>query len=68
MTVCINAIAAESSELDDSHELTIAGATTLEFGPIRKTETPSSRTLAMKINSQAATRPGRSSGSVMVRI
>ena len=68
MAVWISAMAADSSELEVSHELTIAGAITLEFGPIRKIETPSSRTEAMKISSHAATRPGRSSGMVTVRI
>ena len=46
----------------------MAGAITLEFGPIRKIDTPSSRTEAMKISSHAATRPGRSNGMVTVRI
>ena len=41
---------------------------TLAFGPISKIEAPSSRTLAMKRSSQAAIRPGRSSGMVMVRM
>ena len=68
IAVWISAIAADSSELEVSQELTIAGAITLEFGPIRKIETPSSRTEAMKISSHAATRPGRSSGMVTVRI
>ena len=58
VAVWISAIAADSSELELSQELTIAGAITLEFGPIRKIETPSSRTEAMKISSHAATRPG----------
>ena len=40
IAVWISAIAADSSELEVSQELTIAGAITLEFGPIRKTETP----------------------------
>ena len=57
-----------SAELDElSHELMIDGATTLACGPTRKIETPSSRTLAMKTRSQAATMPGRSNGSVTVR-
>jgi hypothetical protein len=68
VAVWINAIAADSSELELSQELTIAGAITLEFGPMRKIETPSSRTDAMKIRSHAATKPGRSSGIVTVRI
>ena len=68
VAVWISAIAADSSELELSQELTIAGAITLEFGPIRKIETPSSRTDAMKISSHAATMPGRSSGIVTVRI
>ena len=46
--------------------ITIDGAITFEYGPIRNTDTPSSRTEAMKINSHAATRPGRNSGSVTV--
>ena len=58
VAVWISAIAADSSELELSQELTIAGAITLEFGPIRKIETPSSRTEAMKISSHAATMPG----------
>ncbi len=68
VAVWMSAMAADNSELELSQELTIAGAITLEFGPIRKIDTPSSRTEAMKISSQAATRPGRSSGMVTVRI
>ena len=44
VAVWISAIAADSSELELSQELTMAGAITFEFGPIRKIETPSSRT------------------------
>ena len=68
ITVCSKAMAADSSELALSQELTMEGAMTLECGPIRNTDTPSSRTLAMKISSQAAIRPGFSKGSVTVRI
>ena len=46
----------------------MAGVMTLAFGPISRMDAPSSRTLAMKSSSQAAIRPGRSSGMVTVRI
>ena len=60
-------MAAVSSELVENHASTIAGVITLLSGPISRIEAPSSRTLATKMSSQAASRPGRSSGAVMVR-
>src|SRR5690349_17225776 len=66
--VWIRAMAAVSSMPLLAKAPTIDGAITLAFGPIRNTETPSSRTQAMKINSQAAITPGLSRGRVIVRI
>ena len=65
--VWMRAIAAVSSELDENQASTIAGVMTLLSDPISRIEAPSSRTLATKISSQAARRPGRSSGTVIVR-
>ena len=56
--VWISAIAAVSSVPLVAKALTIDGAITLALGPIRKADTPSSRTQAMKISSHAATMPG----------
>ena len=67
-SVWISAMAAVSSALLANHDSTIAGVITLAFGPISRIEAPSSRTLATNSSSQAATRPGRSSGMVMVRM
>ena len=67
-SVWISAIAAVSSELVENHDSTIDGVITLAFGPIRRIEAPSSRTLAMNSSSHAATRPGLSSGIVTVRM
>ena len=53
VAVWISAIAADSSELELSQELTIAGVITLEFGPIRKIDTPSSRTEAIELTRYA---------------
>jgi len=47
---------------------TIDGVITLECGPIRRIEAPSSRMLATNSSSQAAIRPGQSSGTVTVRM
>src|SRR5262249_36053027 len=66
--VWINAIAAVSSELVANQASTIAGVSTLEFGPINRMDAPSSRTLAMKRSSHAAMRPGRNSGMVIRRM
>ena len=44
------------------------GVITFECGPINRMDAPSSRTLAMNSSSQAATRPGTSSGILTVRI
>src|SRR5262249_12446237 len=66
-TVWINAMAAVNSELLENQDSTIAGVSTFEVGPISRMEAPSSRTLATKINSHAARRPGRRSGTRMVR-
>ena len=68
VAVWISAIAAVSSVPLEAKAATIDGAITLAFGPIRKTDTPSSRTQAMKISSHAARMPGFSSGRVTVRI
>src|SRR4029077_7098263 len=68
VTVCNSAMAADSSELELSQELMIEGAITFALGPMRNSETPSSRTPAMKIKSQAAAIPGRSRGKVTLRI
>src|SRR5689334_6765096 len=68
LAVWISAIAAVSSVPLEAKADTIDGAITLALGPIRNTETPSSRTQAMKISSQAAITPGFRSGSVTVRI
>ena len=46
----------------------IAGDTTLDCGPIRKIDAPSSRIEAIRISSHAAASPGRSSGREIVRI
>src|SRR6266536_5301956 len=62
-----SAMAAVSSVLVENHDSTMAGVITLAFGPMSRIEAPSSRTLAMKSRSQAATRPGLSSGMVTVR-
>ena len=51
-----------------SQALMIDGAMTFALLPTRKIDTPSSRTLAMNTNSQAAMIPGRSNGRVTVRI
>src|SRR5256885_11455355 len=67
-SVCSSAIAAVSSVLVENHDSTMAGVMTLAFGPMSKMDAPSSRTLAMNSSSQAATSPGRSSGSVTVRM
>ena len=66
--VCNNAIAEASSVEAVIQELTIAGAITFEFADIKKIDAPSSRTEEMKINSHAATIPGRNNGNVTVRI
>ena len=66
-SVWISAKAAVSSELVPNQDSTIEGVITLEYGPISNIEAPSSRTLAMNNNNQAATRPGLSSGIVTVR-
>ena len=68
VAVRIIAIAAESSELDDSQALMIEGEMTFDCGPTRNTEAPSSRIEAMKISSHAAAMPGRSNGNETVRI
>jgi hypothetical protein len=60
-------MAAVSSELVENQDSTMAGVMTLALGPISKIDAPSSRTLAMNSSSQAATRPGLSSGIVTVR-
>ena len=64
----ISAKAEESVDDELSHASMIEGAMTLALLPTRKIETPSSLTLAMNTNSHAAIIPGRSSGSVTVRI
>src|SRR5207247_9580821 len=58
------AMAAVSSELVENHASTMAGVMTFAFGPIKRMDAPSSRTLAMKSRSHAATRPGLSSGKL----
>ena len=60
-------MAAVSSVLVENHDSTMAGVITFAFGPMRRIEAPSSRTLAMKRSRAAAMRPGRSSGMVTVR-
>ena len=65
--VWIKAIAAVSSELDENQASTIAGVMTFESGPISRMDAPSSRTLATKMSSQAARRPGLNKGAVIVR-
>ena len=67
-TVWMSAMAAVNSELDENQASTMAGVMTLLSGPISRIDAPSSRTLATKINSQAASRPGLSNGAVIVRI
>ena len=62
-----SAIAAVSSVLVENQDSTMAGAMTLALGPVRRIDAPSSRTLAMKRRSQAATRPGLRRGMVTVR-
>jgi hypothetical protein len=61
------ASAVESSVEELSQALAIDGAMTCAFGPTRKIDTPSSRTLAMNSKSHVATMPGRNSGMVTVR-
>jgi hypothetical protein len=56
-----------SSVLVENQDSTMAGVMTLAPGPINRMDAPSSRTLAMKRSSHAATSPGRSSGMVTVR-
>src|SRR4051794_32282761 len=68
VAVWISAIAAVSSVPLEAKAETIDGAITRASGPIRKTDTPNSRTQAMKISSHAARMPGRNSGRVTVRI
>src|SRR5262249_21721546 len=65
--VWIKAIAAVNSELLENQDSTMAGVSTFEVGPISRMEAPSSRTLATKISSHAAKRPGRRSGATIVR-
>ena len=58
VAVWISAIAADNSELELSQELTMAGAITLELGPIRKIDTPSSASrLAIAMLTAEGTRP-----------
>ena len=54
VAVWISAIAADELGDELSQASTIDGAITLALRPIRKIETPSSRTQAMKISSHAA--------------
>ena len=56
-------MAAVSSELVENQASTIAGVITLLFGPISRIDAPSSRTLATKISSQAASSPGRAAAT-----
>src|SRR5215471_7593201 len=64
----ISASAEESVDDELSPASIIEGAMTLALLPTRKIDTPSSLTLAINTNSHAAIIPGRSSGSVTVRI
>jgi len=63
----ISAKAADNSVEELIQALTIEGAMTCAFGPTKRIEAPSSRTLAINSSSQAARIPGRSKGKVTVR-